>query len=143
MGMLYEYEQGQLPPSIIAYQVDKIAEYRVDEITDYLLLYRSWLEHVTYKPHMTFTILKLDQYQLTLEMRMRVEDTYRPGEMTHVISGVSFYYETFKNKQQNFYKWVLSQLIMLETHETREWFKVDGKIFDNPHAPIEQRYAQL
>jgi hypothetical protein len=33
-----------------------------------------------------------------------------------------------------FLAWLLWRLIQIESHEAREWFKVDGKTWSDPHA---------
>jgi len=33
--------------------------------------------------------------------------------------------------------WVLWRLIQIESHESREWLRVDGSIVFDPHDPVE------
>lgn len=107
--------------------------------TRYVEQYRrlqKLMSGVTYKKDWKIN-LELSSYQpgiAVIRVVMPVEDTYRPGVMTEVVSmqTLSLSYD-FPDEQ--FYTAVLECLKYVEEHECREWFKVDGKIFSNPHAP--------
>jgi len=43
--------------------------------------------------------------------------------------------EVFGGREELFAEWLQSTLLDLEQHESREWLRRDGEIYDNPHGP--------
>lgn len=111
----------------------------------------SWveaqLERCTYRPGWT---IELDDVmgawqfpwpqQITIRIRYRAEDARYtgPGERPMVTVGWVQAVPVFillGRDEDAFALWLLSTLISMERHETREWFRRDGEVFDDPHAP--------
>lgn len=94
---------------------------------------RAVLAEVTYRPGWRF-VLADDPYEgPAVWVLAEVENSYQPGTTTDL--GI----ETFVPLaalagREEFLEWLLNRCIRLESHEAREWFKVGGKPFRDPHA---------
>lgn len=39
-----------------------------------------------------------------------------------------------KGGAKEFYRWLFGEILSFERHEAQEWYKVNGELFDDPHA---------
>lgn len=94
------------------------------------------LARLTYKPGVTMEIVPshLGGFgaEWSVKVTMEVEDTYKPGETTKV-SGQYPVWHSEAIDENTFVRQVARVLQDLEIHESREWLKRDGAIWDNPH----------
>lgn len=89
------------------------------------------LRHVSYKPGWTFRLIS--GYWEGDRLRIVVEglaDSYHPERTTDL--GVDDFIPPMRTTK-DFYDYLLYRVHRIESHETREWFKVDGKPHDDPH----------
>jgi hypothetical protein len=94
---------------------------------------RKQLERFTYKEGWTFDVIKHALTGHALRVTFRCKDTYNPhgptidiGNMTSLLF--------IPDDPDEFARWLGGHLRMMEAHESREWLRRDGKIFDDPHA---------
>lgn len=98
---------------------------------------REQLSHYTYKPNVKLEIIAGGYAAFFgAEYRLRViatlEDTYRPGQTIEVVGYRDlFWAENYT--EDMFGAMVAEYLKEFEIHESREWFKRDGVIVDDPH----------
>lgn len=73
-----------------------------------------------------------------VEIDAMVEDSYNPGNQTrlHVVSPVPPYMLT---SELDFDRWLAHRLIMVEVHESQEWYRKPGRDF--PHVPVFNPHA--
>jgi hypothetical protein len=94
------------------------------------------LARFTYKPGWTFSARSNGMNGgIAVTVIMRVEDTYNLGQMVDVKGQLlltPFTFEPFD--EERFARRLADFLKDMEIHESREWLKRDGKIYDNPHA---------
>lgn len=120
---------------------------------DDLLLTYSWdepdlgwlqreLARYTYRPGWTLTIAQtgppytLSTYGLTtyaLRAQFTAPDTYQP-ERTIQLSAIRQVDPMLMRDSETFARWLQHVLMDMECHESREWLRRDGVIYDNPHA---------
>jgi hypothetical protein len=90
------------------------------------------LARVTYKPGWSFTAYDGDHEGQHLAITCALPDAYQPGETTTLdvhsalppIPDVDY-----------LHAWLMHRLGRIESHELREWFKVDAVPVSDPHAP--------
>ncbi len=91
------------------------------------------LREITYKPGVSIEFV-LEKHrspqQLTLRVQRDVPDTHPPHEVRPIVFVNRICLDTDFN---GFRTQILRALITMETHETKEWFKVRGEIFCDPH----------
>lgn len=97
------------------------------------------LKRFTYKPGWTFEI-RLPDYgfsrfgEFMLYITMRVEDTYHPGRMVEVFAAKPIYaMDHMDHNETAFAHMLAGHILEVEHHESREWLRRDGDIYDNPH----------
>ena len=108
---------------------------------------------ISYKPGYTLDMLPPrntgDMFTITSESRIpgqwtfvvkfETEDSFKPGgtwngsvyfsdHPPHCISPIGDITD-----RALFFDWIRDCFIRLERHESREWFKIDGKMYDDPH----------
>lgn len=96
----------------------------------------SVLSRITYKPGWTLKVEPdlFTEVEGILTIEFVTEDTYHPGRMSRIMMRETIpYYILTPRDEKKFTRYILDTLIKAEKHEAREWFKVDGVIFDNPH----------
>lgn len=95
------------------------------------------LARITYRPDWTFTArqgaVEGDPTLtggLHFTLTAAVPDAFRPGETCtlDVHSNLPPMPDT-----DSLYRWVLHRVLIMETHEARELFRVAGKVWDSPH----------
>lgn len=93
---------------------------------------RSELNKVTYRPGWKFTLYPHPYEGMWLSIMAELPDAHHPGKTTVVniktavppIPDVTYFHE-----------WLLHRLIRVESHEAREFYRVGGETFRDPHAP--------
>jgi hypothetical protein len=87
---------------------------------------------VTYKPGWRIRPFLHEFEGVWLAITYDDANTYRPDEpwSVRVNSPVPPVYDN-----EAFWLWLQHRLIRIETHECREWFRVGGKPFRDPHDP--------
>lgn len=97
---------------------------------------QTLLDEVTYKPgwsfkvydgkhegqHLVITTVVIDSYDITQTTTLDVHSMLPPMDT-----------------EKQFYDWLLWRLKRIECHECREFFRVDHKIYDDPHAEFAGR----
>lgn len=105
----------------------------LDEV--YVAKIEGWLRQVSYKPGWRIK-LRLDQFPMTgflqISILAMVPDSYHPDDKIEVGS-VAVLPPNLCDVDE-FARWLGYILREREIHECREWLKVDGKVFDNPHT---------
>jgi hypothetical protein len=113
-----------------------------DQRSDYFKLERL-LVGVTYKPGITISArppIPGSVYMNgvgALVIKARVPDSYDPMKFITVgkhIEVPGTLVDLAETDPRKFYRWVFHQLLDFEKHEAQEWFKINGVLFDNPHA---------
>lgn len=113
------------------------------EATDVLA---DLVPRITYKPSWKFELAELDRGQgchgLTLIIGAQVPDSTVPGshvEVLHLFPVLPAAYN-----QTAWEDWVLECILMVEKHETLEFFQVDGVApYFSDHGPGRNPYAQM
>lgn len=109
--------------------------------TDHIRALR-WLQRqlsrFTYKPGWTFMITDVGG-AIALSIIVRVRDTYHPDRMIDVGKQVFIPHHitdiTHESAAEAFFARFLSDHIKdIEIHESREWLRRDGHLYDDPHA---------
>jgi hypothetical protein len=70
----------------------------------------------------------------SLVVTANVEDTYNPGRLTPIGSIFPLRGLEFLETPEEFMRLVQRALWRHEEHESQEWLKIDGKIYDDPHT---------
>lgn len=95
----------------------------------------SDLEHeltrVSYRPGWTFKLYPHEHEGTWIAIEFEVVDAYHPDKMQRqcVRSPIPAFLET----PEEFHRWLLWRLIRQEIHEAGEFYRVDGKVFRDPH----------
>lgn len=100
---------------------------------------KEQLARLTYKPNVTMSIVPSPGifYQAmgaewSLQIIMSTEDTYHPGNTLEVYHLSPLYHADMMDEDR-FINDVATALKDMEIHESREWLKRDGAIWDDPH----------
>lgn len=100
---------------------------------------REQLARFTYKPGWRLAIVHSGGFSFTgygaeysLRILVECEDTYHPGRMVSVGCERPIWHAEHMD-EASFARFVAYQLKEVEIHESQEWFKRDGVIWDNPH----------
>lgn len=99
----------------------------MDSPNDHLAWMRQQLARHTHKPGWTLTI----DPGPTLTIRWTTPDSRNPGQ-TAAVKSIRPLPATYDPDE--FTQAVLAGLDDAERHETREWFRRDGVLVDDPHA---------
>jgi hypothetical protein len=94
---------------------------------------REQLDRHTYKPGWELEIVDPVFSEPLLGIHFACRDTYHP-ERPEVRVGKCVPLYTLPKDPEMFTRCLAHELQAMEVHESREWFKRDGKIFDNPHV---------
>jgi hypothetical protein len=93
---------------------------------------KAHLERISYKPGWSIKAYQGRWEGLHLVINTCVQDAFKPDTMVTLdVHSFIPYPET----AQELERWLMWRLARIEVHEMREWFKVDGKVIDSPHAP--------
>lgn len=94
------------------------------------------LKRFTYKPGWTLTMVDPtgpfgDPF---VRIVFYTEDTYRPGRQIPVTSQQPLPAPwIIRRDEDKFARYLQDALFKVERHESQEWLRRDGVIFDNPH----------
>lgn len=89
---------------------------------------------LTYKPDWMID-LEHRWGAVSLVLRMKVEDSRNPGETVKVRGGRTLdLYRLRTMAPDRFLDWVFTEIMAMERHEAREWFRFHGELVDDPHA---------
>jgi hypothetical protein len=97
------------------------------------------LSQTFYKPGWEYEALKDDVGRTFIRILMKdvIDSTVYPIDTTKRTTVIKYAYPpSLEWGAREFYRWFGRQLIDLEIHESKEWFRSfeDGKPFDDPHA---------
>lgn len=90
------------------------------------------IPHITYKDGWTFRLANKDRPTehyagssgLTFIIRADVPNSVKPGEMTYVEHWMAVPPTSWQ--RDAWVRWILDQIILVETHEAMEFYRVDG-----------------
>jgi hypothetical protein len=89
------------------------------------------LRHVTYKPGWSFTAYDGRWEGQHIIIDVVTPDAFNPGhDITLDVHTSLPPLDTIRELD----RWLLWRLMRIESHELREWYKVDGKVIVNPHS---------
>lgn len=94
--------------------------------------YREQLARFTYKPGWKFSIKPTVFSGVCLFIAMDCEDTYNPGQMITIAKQCPLTFAPYGDPEP-FAAWLAHEIKDVEIHESREWLKRDGMIYDDPH----------
>lgn len=93
---------------------------------------RAALKRVTYRPGWRFVLYQSAHEGVWLSIKAEADDPANPGKtlVINVRTAVPpMPHETY------FFQWLAYRLARIESHESREFLRIDGKKVDDPHAP--------
>lgn len=93
---------------------------------------REQLARYTYKKGWKFSVVEGYFGMGFFQTSFACEDTYNPGVMTEVCKRVPILAVPCGNEEA-FARWLECEIQDVEIHESREWLKRDGKIYNDPH----------
>lgn len=91
--------------------------------------YEKWLTEITYKPGTVFRLLNMFD-GLVLHVTVPIVDVNNP-EVKDVLA-ISSRFTNCKSKRE-FVDMVWMLLTELEQHEQKEWFRIKGQFYKDPH----------
>lgn len=89
------------------------------------------VSRVTYRPGWRFTVAEPRFEGPRLLIEAQVPNSYKPAETVdlRIESPIPF-----MANEGAFVDWLLWRLLRVESHECREWFRLDGEAIFNPHG---------
>lgn len=107
--------------------------YGVGFFTDATPWVKGELSRFTYKPGWILDAID-DGYSVYLTITFMTEDTHNPGRQIKIGMREPIPENIlYRKSADHFAKWLQDRLFDVERHESREWLRRDGQIFDNPH----------
>lgn len=91
---------------------------------------------VTYRPGWRLTVYDGRYEGQHLQICAEVPNAYAPGDTVTLDVHTPI---PPQNTVNGFLYWLLWRLLRVESHECREWLRVDGHPVDDPHAPNADR----
>lgn len=110
----------------------------IDRIQSSRAAIQVWdqLNRCDYKPGWSWRLDNLDGGHLYLIVEYPTTNTYSPNEPVSVRGKIEIPpYEVQYWSEERFMHWLAQRMVDLEIHESREWLRRDGALWDNPHAP--------
>lgn len=96
---------------------------------------REQLARFTYKPGWKFEVRNSDIPPAAyVAISFEAEDTYNPGKIVN--PGMGAYLYEVPDTEDRFAAWLASKVKAMEVHESREWLRRDGQMWDDPHASL-------
>ncbi|MCA1841293.1 MAG: hypothetical protein LC723_13385 [Actinobacteria bacterium] len=89
------------------------------------------LNYVEYKPGWKFVVYEGRWEGAHLQIIVDMPNAYRPDETTTV--DIHCFLPPMETASE-FHRWLMWRLGRIEIHEMREFYRVDGKVWDDPHA---------
>lgn len=74
-----------------------------------------------------------------LHIRAQVQDAFKPIGQTQVLDIHCRIPRVARRDEEHFLDFLLERLQVAENHETREFFKVDRKVYNSPHKEFASR----
>lgn len=99
------------------------------------------LAKVSYRPGWVFSIMEDLHQGPTLRIVAQVEDGYHPGKMLDL--GINSRIPDIITEPKQFHRWLLWRVLEIESHEAREYFRVNGELLRDPHQPLPGREVVL
>lgn len=90
------------------------------------------LERWSYKPGWRLSVSN-NMFMPHFMTSFKCEDTYNPGSMIEPCKATPLFRVPIHDEDV-FARWLAREVRDVEIHESREWLKRDGKIYDDPHA---------
>lgn len=90
------------------------------------------LGRVSYKQGWRFEPYRHTWEGVWLSIIAELPDAYHPGEMVTVNIRTPI---PPMVDSADLHRWLMYRLGRIEVHEMREFYRVDGKVVDDPHAP--------
>lgn len=97
------------------------------------MLIDAILKYVTYTPDARIYHVEAGDGRHLLRVDLTRPDSVRAGMLVR-LPHVFVIPDGVLRDNQGFCTWLADRLIECETHESREWFKVDGTRFVDPHV---------
>lgn len=94
------------------------------------------VSYISYKRGWTFEAYDGLHEGHHLTIQTEIEDAHNPGEKLTL--GVESFLPPLQNNKQ-FFDWLLWRLKRIEVHECREFFKISGEVYDDPHKEFADR----
>jgi hypothetical protein len=94
---------------------------------------RAQLDRVSYRPGWKIEYHEGDWGDGWIVVRAKVPDTYDPGREVEILHTGRVPSYLLDDDEETFIHWLAHFLQGVERHESREWFRVDGAIYDDPH----------
>lgn len=96
--------------------------------------WEALIKRVTYRPgYMLDAIYEIDFDITKLIVKMRVENTYRPGEMIPIIFQHFLPAWRHIGDDAEAMRFIRDALHDMERHESDEWIRLDGEMIYDPH----------
>ena len=98
-----------------------------------LVVAQRYLRRITYRPGWSFELYQGEFEGPHICINAKVMDSYHPGEETvlDIHSPVPLAALETESALLRYLAW---RLQIIETHEMREWLKMDGAVIFDPHA---------
>lgn len=90
------------------------------------------LAKMSYRPGWSLSAYQDLHQGPTLRIVASVEDGYHPG--TYIDLGIDARIPDIVTTVELLHRWTLWRVLEVESHECREYFRVDGELLRNPHA---------
>lgn len=94
------------------------------------------LNGVTYRPGVTLQIVDNGDGRYLLRVNRYEPDSRNPARtvfLPHVFPIPASYTDPDRQLWSDWFTWLAARLVDTERHESREWFKVDGVAWIDPH----------
>ena len=94
-------------------------------------------QKIEYRPGWQISVFQDPHEGPKLRVVATVIDGYHPDQTTDL--GINSRIPDIIENEDQFYRWILWRLLEIEAHECREYFRVDGRLYRDPHDPIEPK----
>jgi len=92
------------------------------------------LDRINYRPGWTLTVHTDVHQGPTLRIVATVQDGYNPDALIDL--GIDARIPDIITTVELFHRWLLWRVLEVESHECREYFRLDGELYRNPHDPL-------
>ena len=92
---------------------------------------RDIVASISYKPGFKIELTKIDAHSCEFDVQMQVKDTYKPGNT--IVHSTHCFSLGYFGRKEHLIEFIRHAITTLELHERDEWFKVDGKLLNDPH----------
>lgn len=93
--------------------------------------YEVWIPKLRYKPGWEFS-LRNEEWGPVLDIHATVPHSVTLEPTTFLFTRII----PLMTSRTAFKNWVKTLLLEAEIHEMREFFRFDGELVDDPHAPV-------